>query len=96
MIRGLRCPLPGGNSRTTAGSSRSSFLKSARRSIRKTIYRLPDLRDLMRAANARYLDFLAAIDDPHVGPRQLEKIAEPVREDDRQPSWPEPLPWPRP
>ena len=37
----------------------------------------------LRAANARYLDFLAAIDDPQVGLRQLAKIAEPVREDDR-------------
>jgi hypothetical protein len=51
--------------------------------VRKTIYSLPDLRDLMRAANARYLDFLAAIDDPQIGLRQLEKIAEPVREGER-------------
>jgi hypothetical protein len=51
--------------------------------VRKTIYSLPDLRDLMRAATARYLDFLAAIEDPQPGLRQLEKIAEPVREDDR-------------
>jgi hypothetical protein len=37
----------------------------------------------MRAATARYLDFLAAIDDPQPGLRQLEKIAEPVRADAR-------------
>jgi hypothetical protein len=51
--------------------------------LRKSIYSLPVLRDLMRAAAQRYLDFLGAIDDPQPGLRALDKIARPVREDDR-------------
>ncbi len=51
--------------------------------VRKSIYSLPDLRVLMGAANRRYLEFLAAIDDPTPGLRALEKIAAPVREDER-------------
>jgi hypothetical protein len=52
-------------------------------SVRKSIYSLPVLRDLLRAATQRYLDFLGAIDDPQPGLRALDKIARPVREDDR-------------
>lgn len=51
--------------------------------LRKTIYSLPALRDLMRAATHRYLDFLAAIDDPTPGLRAVEKIAAPVRDGER-------------
>lgn len=51
--------------------------------VRKSIYSLPALRDLMRAATHRYLDFLAAIEDPTPGLRTLEKIAAPAREGDR-------------
>jgi len=51
--------------------------------VRKSIYSLPVLRDLMGAATRRYLDFLAAIDDPTPGLRSLEKISTPVREGDR-------------
>jgi hypothetical protein len=51
--------------------------------VRKSIYSLPVLRELLGAATARYLDFLAAIEDPRPGLRALEKIATPVREDAR-------------
>jgi len=51
--------------------------------VRKSIYSLPVLRALMGAATRRYLDFLAAIDDPSPGLRSLEKISTPVREGDR-------------
>lgn len=51
--------------------------------LRKSIYSLPDLRELMGAANRRYLDFLAAIEDPSPGLRALEKLARPVWDDDR-------------
>jgi hypothetical protein len=51
--------------------------------VRKSIYSLPVLRELLGAATARYLDFLAAIEDPRPGLRALEKIATPVREDTR-------------
>jgi hypothetical protein len=51
--------------------------------VRKSIYSLPDLRALMGAADRRYGEFLAALDDPTPGLRALEKIAAPVREETR-------------
>jgi len=51
--------------------------------LRKSIYSLPTLHELLRAATYRYLDFLAAIDDPGTGLRSLEKISTPVRQGDR-------------
>ncbi len=51
--------------------------------VRKSIYSLPVLRDLLGAATHRYLDFLAAIEDPRPGLRALEKIATPVHEGER-------------
>ncbi len=52
-------------------------------SLRKSIYSLPVLRQLLAAATYRYLDFLAAIEDPSTGLRSLEKISTPVRHGDR-------------
>jgi hypothetical protein len=43
--------------------------------VRKTIYSLPDLQELMRAANRRYLEFLSALEDPTDGIRNLEKLS---------------------
>lgn len=51
--------------------------------VRKSIYSLPVLRDLLGAATTRYLDFLAALEDPRPGLRALEKIATPVHEGER-------------
>src|SRR5574341_2323733 len=51
--------------------------------VRKSIYSLPVVRDLLRAATSRYLDFLAAIEDPRPGLRALEKISTPVHEGER-------------
>ena len=51
--------------------------------MRKSIYSLPALHSLISAATHRYLDFLAAIDDPSTGLRSLEKISTPVRHGDR-------------
>jgi len=48
--------------------------------MRKTIYSLPDLSDLMRSCNRRYLDFLSAVDDPTNGIKGINKISRPVRE----------------
>ena len=47
--------------------------------VKKNIYSLGILAKLMAAANRRYLDFLAALDDPSDGARKLPKVAEPVR-----------------
>jgi hypothetical protein len=47
--------------------------------LRKTIYSLdPDLRELLVAANRRYLAFISDLDDPTVGMRNLQKLAQPV------------------
>jgi hypothetical protein len=51
--------------------------------VRKSIYSLPVLRALLGAATHRYLDFLAAIEDPHPGLRAVEKIATPVHAGER-------------
>jgi hypothetical protein len=48
--------------------------------VRKSIYSLPVLWDLLGAATSRYLDFLAAIEDPRPGLRAVEKLATPVHE----------------
>lgn len=51
--------------------------------MQKTIYSLPALAQLLRAANNRYLAFLSDLADPTGGVRQVEKLAEPVRHNDR-------------
>lgn len=51
--------------------------------VKKNIYSLGIMAKLMAAANRRYLDFLAALDDPSDGARKLPKVANPVRRDGR-------------
>jgi hypothetical protein len=51
--------------------------------VRKTIYSLPVLRTLLEAANRRYLEFLSTLDDPGSGPRDLERLSRPQREQGR-------------
>jgi hypothetical protein len=52
--------------------------------VRKTIYSLnPDLRQLLAAANQRYLAFISALDLPVAGIRDLNEISAPVRENGR-------------
>jgi hypothetical protein len=46
--------------------------------MRKTIYSLPALRELLRAANRRYLEFLSAIEDDSAGTDKLNKISRAV------------------
>jgi hypothetical protein len=53
--------------------------------VLKTIYSLGVMAELLSAANRRYSSFLAALDQPNIGIRQLEKLARPVRKGDR--SW---------
>jgi hypothetical protein len=48
--------------------------------LRKSIYSLPDLRRLMRAANERYLAFMATLDNPDAGLRTIDKMAKPARD----------------
>lgn len=51
--------------------------------MKKSIYSLPALRELLRAANRRYLEFLSTLDDPTAGIDRLQKVSELVRENDR-------------
>jgi pyoverdine/dityrosine biosynthesis protein Dit1 len=51
--------------------------------LKRFIYRFPILRDLMEAANQRYLEFVSAIEDPTVGIKNLEKISEPMSDGQR-------------
>jgi len=52
--------------------------------VRKTIYSLqPDLRQLLGAANQRYLAFISELDDPTAGIKSLNKIVEPIEENGR-------------
>ena len=52
-------------------------------SLKKTIYSLLDLRGLLVAANRRYLDFIAAVDDPTNALRDLDKLSRRVRKNGR-------------
>lgn len=51
--------------------------------VRKSIYSLPALADLMGAANRRYLEFLSALDDVSAGVKQLDRVTSPAREGER-------------
>ena len=51
--------------------------------VRKTIYSLAILRDLLGASNRRYLEFISAIDDPGSAQKDIEKIARPVKDSGR-------------
>jgi hypothetical protein len=52
-------------------------------SMQKTIYSLPALRELLAAANRRYLEFLSAIDDPRPGVDKLNRLSQPVQHNER-------------
>ena len=51
--------------------------------VRKTIYSLGVLRELLGAANRRYLEFLSALDSPAAGIREVNKLVRPVRHEGR-------------
>jgi hypothetical protein len=51
--------------------------------MKKTIYSLGVLRELLLAANRRYLEFLSAIDDPRNGLDKLNKISRTVHQEAR-------------
>jgi hypothetical protein len=67
--------------RTVKHRDGSSELKLA--PMQKTIYSLSPLREILVAANRRYLEFLSELEDPSAGLPQVEKIAETVRKDER-------------
>ncbi|MFH2010127.1 MAG: MarR family transcriptional regulator, partial [bacterium] len=51
--------------------------------VRKTIYSLGVMRELLGASNHRYLAFLSQLDEPDSGLRQMDKISRPVRREGR-------------
>jgi hypothetical protein len=51
--------------------------------LKKTIYSLLDLRQILAGCNRRYLEFLSAIEDTSAGQRDLARLSEPQREADR-------------
>jgi hypothetical protein len=51
--------------------------------MKRTIYSLAPLRELLLAANRRYLEFISAIEDQRAGTDKLTKIAQPTEENDR-------------
>jgi len=52
-------------------------------SVRKSIFSLPPLAELMDACNRRYLEFLAAVDDPTNALDTIQKVSRPVRQEGR-------------
>jgi len=51
--------------------------------MKKSIYSLAPLRELLLAANRRYLEFISTIEDDTAGTDKLNKISRPVEENDR-------------
>ena len=51
--------------------------------IRKSIHSIVDLRGLLLSANRRYLDFIAAVDDPTNAFHDLARVSRPVRRNGR-------------
>ena len=46
-------------------------------SLKKSIYSLIDLREILRGCNQRYLAFLSSLDDPSAGQRDLQRLSQP-------------------
>jgi len=51
--------------------------------MKKSLYSLAPLRELLLAANRRYLEFISTIEDDRGGTDKLHKIVQPVQENDR-------------
>lgn len=51
--------------------------------VKKTIYSLGVLRDLLGASNRRYLEFLSTLDDTTAGRKHLARLCKPVRDSHR-------------
>lgn len=51
--------------------------------VRKTIHSLGVMRELMQASNHRYLAFISQLVQPNKGLRRLEKVARPLRHNER-------------
>ncbi len=47
--------------------------------LKKSIYSLIDLREILLGCNQRYLAFLSSLDDPSAGERDLQRLSQPAR-----------------
>ncbi len=52
-------------------------------SMKKSIYSLPPLQEIMRAANRRYLEFISSIDDISCGLKKLSKVTGKIESNNR-------------
>jgi hypothetical protein len=51
--------------------------------VKKTIHSMGVMRELLGAANRRYLEFLSSLDDTSAGRKQLQRLSRPVRDANR-------------
>lgn len=51
--------------------------------VKRTIYSLPAIGQILLAANRRYLEFLATLEDPSAGHKHLDKLSKTVHENGR-------------
>jgi hypothetical protein len=65
------------------GEHRDGSRETRWASRQKTIYSLPALRQLLAAANRRYLEFLSAMEDPTTGRDKLDKLSRTVQQEGR-------------
>ena len=52
--------------------------------MKKTIYSLAPLRELLLAANRRYLEFISTLEDDRTGTDNLNRVSQPVQENERR------------
>lgn len=69
------------NHRTVEHRDGTSEVKTA--PMRKHIYSLPALRELLLSANYRYLDFLSDLADPSAGVREVDNLARSIQKNGR-------------
>jgi len=62
---------------------RDGHATRAMAALKKSIYSLIDLREILAGCNRRYLEFLSAIEDTASGQRDLTRLSAPQREADR-------------
>ena len=58
------------------GNTPRWFYHTKEASMKKNIYSLKPLREIVSASNNRYLEFISAIDDNTIGHKKLEKATE--------------------
>ncbi len=51
--------------------------------LKKNIYSLSILKDLLKSSNKRYIEFISAIDNKEIGRKRLEKVSQPKKKNDR-------------